>query len=148
MSVSVQNLTPIQPLQLAQITIGGFTITGVPQPADVMPPLVSTDIQMQSGTKYLNVKMVVFMPKPILGQPPLSLYLDTSMPSNQLSLVLRYTSAETAPTNYQTWYVCYKHVINPTSEPIDTVETTLENIVQTGENPRTKRGTVTQVLQS
>lgn len=141
-----KGLTPVEPLQMSQINLGTFSIKGITERADVLAPLVS--VELQEEDKVINIKIAVFIPTPLLGRPALELFLDSDAPDNEIQLLLQYRSSETDPSEYHAWYICYTHILSEGTEKIENVSTFLENLGRADENPRTKRGTVTQVLRS
>ena len=142
-------LTPVDPIQITQLNIGTFTLDGLPNRGDVLAPLVSVDYEETATEKLLNIKIAVFIPTPVLGRAPLKLFLDSQTEPGEITLLLNFDSSVSEPQEYHAWYVCYKHVLDGDIEDVTSVKTVLENDGnRSGENPRTKRGTVTQVLQS
>ena len=146
-NVTQEQLTSVEPYQLSQINMGTFDIKGIINPLDVLAPLVSAEMQTTPNGKTLNIKIAVFIPTPMLGKPPLELFWDPQSPAHELTLYLKFNSSET-PAEYHAWYVCYNHVIDPGEQDIHTLNTILQNTYLPIQHPRTKRGTVTHVLES
>ncbi|HRB70974.1 MAG TPA: hypothetical protein PK776_03920, partial [Flavobacterium sp.] len=68
-------------------------------------------------------------------------------PKNELKLVVKSNSLELVAPEYFPWYVNYLHPLSE-SDKIEIITTRIEDLIPDDANPRTSRGTVTQVLQS
>lgn len=148
-SISSGKLTPVSAQQILQISNETLNIIGVTEPSVILTPMVSAEVDSTDKGLVLNVKMVILIPKTLLGKAPIELYLDTdnALP-NELKFVLRYESAEKSPKEYLAWFISYAHEIKAGEEQFTSIRTFVQDSDPDDANPRTSRGTVTHVLQS
>ncbi len=142
-----KNLNRLKPLQITQINTKSMGLSGIVRTADHLEPMVSAEVQNNVNGKVINVKIVVLVPQTLLGQEPITLYQDLETEKNELKFVVKSNSLELVAPEYYTWYINYLHPINDT-EKIESITTRIEDLIPDDANPRTSRGTVTQVLQS
>ncbi len=148
-SISSGELTPVSAQQILQINNETLKIIGIIDPSVLLTPMVSAEVDRTEKGPVLNIKMVVLIPKTLLGKAPIELYLDMdNAPQNELRFVLKYESAEKVTTDYLAWYISYAHEIKDGEEQITSIQTFLLDSGLDDANPRTSRGTVTHVLQS
>ena len=143
-----KNLTPVQPLQITQINVESIPLKAIIRSDDPLEPLVSAEIEENVNGQFINIKIVVFVPQTLLGQEPISLYQDLATERNELKFVVKCNSTELVADNYYSWYVNYLYPIAEGTPEIDTIITRIEDLIQDDSNPKTKRGTVTRILQS
>ena len=143
-----KNLTPVDPLQIIQINTESVPLRAIISSYDPLEPLVSAEIQENVNGQFINIKIVVFIPQTLLGQEPILLYQDSETERNELKFVVQCNSAELVAKEYYSWYVNYLHPIAAGDPEIDTIITRIEDLIPDDSNPKTKRGTVTRVLQS
>ena len=143
-----KNLNPVKPIQITQINFESMPLTGIIRSADPVEPLVSAEVQENINGKYINIRVVVFVPKTLLGQEPISLYQDMETEKNELKFVVKCNSTELIASEYYSWYVNYLHPIADGDPQIDIITTRTQDLIPDDSNPKTSRGTVTRVLQS
>lgn len=142
-----ENLVPLEALQITKIDGEAVVIKGILEPKELLSPLVSVEKDIIDAT-VLNIRIVALLSTTLLGRTPIELFQDTKSDQNELKLVVKYQSSEIEPEKYHAWVICYKHVIKKDDQEIKNVATKLENTILENMNPKTSRGTVTQVLQS
>ena len=148
-SISSGKLTPISAQQISQINFETLNVIGVIDPSELLTPMVSAEIDLTDKGPVLNVRMVILIPKTLLGKAPVELFLDLdNAAQNELRLVLNYESAEKTPKDYLAWFVSYAHDIKDGEQEIKSIRTFTQNTHFEDANPKTSRGTVTHVLQS
>lgn len=148
-SISSGKLAPVSAQQISQISNETIKIIGVTDPSILLTPMVSAEVDSTDKGLILNVKMVILIPKTLLGKAPIELYLDmdNGIP-NELTFVLKYESAEKFPKEYLAWFISYAHEIKDGEEQFTSIRTFVQDSGLDDANPRTSRGTVTHVLQS
>lgn len=142
-----KSLIPVKPLQIIQINLEAIPIDGIIRSGDPIEPMVSAQYQQNVNGMFINIRIMVFMPKTLLGQEPISLYQDTETAKNELKFIVKCNNAELTASEYYSWYVNYMHPVADFDTEID-ITTHIENMFPDDSNPKTSRGTVTRVLQS
>ncbi len=143
-----KNLNRLKPLQITQINTKSMGLSGIVRTADHLEPMVSAEIQDNVNGRVINIKIVVLIPQTLLGQEPITLYQDLdNPPKNELKLIVKSNSNELVAPEYYPWYVNYLHPLSE-SDKIEIITTRIEDLIPDDANPRTSRGTMTQVLQS
>lgn len=133
-------LPPLELVQIIQINEQAIPIDGQINPEWLLSPLVSAEVV--SG--YLNVKIVAFLPEE-LERDSFELF-DVSDGENPcLKFLLKYEKEMPSPKSYFTWYICYEC---PFTKGEKEVMVSVKNCSLDNGNPRTSRGTVTQIMQS
>ncbi len=148
-SSTTQQLMPIEPLQLMQISTKAFSMKGIDYSEDTLNPLVSADRQKNddNDSYYLNIRMVALIPTGTEGKQ-IELLFDATELTGALTLLIYFDIDVKEVTDYDAWYLSYQYYMK-TADEIDRVQTYLSNQKDDKIKPRKpKRGTVTQVLES
>lgn len=143
-----KNLNPVKPIQITQINFKSMELSDTVRSSDPLEPMVSAEVRENVNGQYIDIKIIVLVPKTLLGGEPISLFQDLESKENELKFVVKCNSTELVAGDYYSWYVNYLHPLKDSTIKIDTITTRIIDLIPGDANPRTSRGTVTHVLQS
>ena len=153
-----EDLPILEPFEIFPVNQDPIIFKEIRDTQNTISPLVTAEIVYLLGSAYLDIRMTVFVPVDIDQKDLIKIYLDPNPETPcDLKLDLVYKSLDLNPEKYIAWYLSYRHTLPATSpiareneeeEIVVTILTTLKNSIQDDANPKTSRGTVTQVIQS
>ena len=137
-------LPPLKLVQISRMNEQAITIEGLINPEWLLSPLVSAEVVSLGDVQYMNVKIMAFLPDE-LENDSFELFEVSSEEAPNLELLLKYKTILPNAKSYFAWYICYEYQL---SKDIIDVAVSIENNDPDNGNPRTSRGTVTQIIQS
>lgn len=148
MNTSTQEPKQLIPLQITQINPESMVLEGTILSGDPVEALVAAEIQENTHGKFINIRIVVFVPRTLLGKEPITLWQDLNTEKNELKFIVQCNNTELTAPSYYSWYVNYLYPIAEGDPQIDFITTRIKDMFPDDTNPKTSRGTVTRVLQS
>ncbi|TGD57027.1 hypothetical protein [Flavobacterium humi] len=137
-------LPPLKLVQISRMNEQAITIEGLINPEWLLSPLVSAEVVTQGDVPYMNVKIMAFLPDE-LENDSFELFELSPEEAPNLELLLKYKKILPNAKSYFAWYICYEYQL---SKDIIDVTVIIQNNDPDNGNPRTSRGTVTQIIQS
>lgn len=138
----------LTPLQITQINPESMVLEGTILSSDPVEPMVAAEIQENASGRFINIRIVVFVPRTLIGKEPITLWQVLGTEKNELKLIVQCNNTELTAPSYYSWYVNYLHPIAEGDPEIDTIITHTKNMFPDDANPKTSRGTITRALQS
>lgn len=137
-------LPPLKLIQVSKMNTEAIAIEGLINPDWLLSPLVSVELIRVGEIKYLNVKIMAVL-QDELENDSFELFQVSEVEDPSLELILKYKKTQPHSKSYFAWYICYECQL---TKEITDVTVSIENIDFDNGNPRTSRGTVTQIMQS
>ncbi|MGH2667347.1 hypothetical protein [Flavobacterium sp.] len=141
-------LPPLKLVQISRLNEQAIPLEGLLNPEWLISPLISAEEIFLGDVRYWNIKMMVFLPDE-LDSDSFELFDNTTDLDTNLVLLLKYKKTQPDSKSYFAWYICYEYLSSEDREiDIKGVTVSVENDSIDNGNPRTSRGTVTQIIQS